>query len=178
MATLMENIADHIYQQRFPALDAAFNQRLFDAFLAQRDGEEVRKTHLFEGRYENIYLERDCCSELSHVLTEAQRAAESITGVTGLSVGFWFNEMPPGHRTLPHTHDDLDELLSGVYYVVTPLDSGNLKIDDEPEPLVVAPEPGKMVFFPPDRVHEVEVNASNHTRLSIGMNFGLRDPGD
>ncbi len=174
----MEKIAEHVFRQRFPALDAAFNQRLFDAFLARRDEPGVRKTHLFEGRYENIYLDRDCCAELSRVLTEAQRTAESIIGAKGLSVGFWFNEMPPGHRTLPHTHDDLDELLSGVYYVMAPPGSGNLKIGDEPDSIVVTPEAGMMVFFPPDRVHEVERNASPDTRLSIGMNFGLRDGED
>ena len=108
------------------------------------------------------------------MLTAAQRTAETITGVAPLSVGFWFNEMPPGYRTLPHTHDDYDELLSGVYYVTVPPRSGNLVIEGGGKPLVVEPEAGKMVFFPPDRPHEVERNESAQIRLSIGMNFGKR----
>ena len=170
----MEKISDRVYQKRFPHLDAAFNQRLMDAFLARKNGPDVRKTHLFHGRYENIYLPRDCCPELPVMLEEARRAAEEIVGVGPLAVGFWFNEMPPGHRTTAHTHDDFDELLSGVYYVVTPADSGNLRIGSGPDQRVVQPEAGKMVFFPPDLVHEVEQNQSTETRLSIGMNFGLK----
>jgi hypothetical protein len=30
------------------------------------------------------------------------------------------------------------------------------------------------VFFPPDVIHEVTENRSLETRLSVGMNFGIR----
>ena len=91
-----------------------------------------------------------------------------------LSVGFWLNEMGPGHVTLAHRHDEDDELVAGVYYVRVPNDSGELLLTHGAISTRVTPGAGQFVFFPPEVLHEVTVNRSAETRLSIGMNFGIR----
>lgn len=80
----------------------------------------------------------------------------------------------PGRAAIDHlhSHDDNDELLSGVYYVAAPPGSGRLLIHAGGPRLAVVPEPGLFVFFPPEIPHEVEVNESQGQRLSLAMNFG------
>jgi ectoine hydroxylase-related dioxygenase (phytanoyl-CoA dioxygenase family) len=70
-----------------------------------------------------------------------------------------------------------DELLSAVYYVEVPEDSGNLVIyekipGEDPRKIEIAPAAGEFVFFKPDVAHEVTRNNSSQSRLSIGLNFG------
>ena len=81
--------------------------------------------------------------------------------------------MPPGSMTTLHTHDDYDELLSGVYYVRVPEDSGDLIIHHASEKIVISPTTGDFIFFNPDTRHEVTRNNSRQHRLSIGINFGV-----
>jgi ectoine hydroxylase-related dioxygenase (phytanoyl-CoA dioxygenase family) len=86
--------------------------------------------------------------------------------------------MPPGATTTLHTHDDDDELLSAVYYVYVPEDSGNLvlyddsKTDSSEKRIEVESRTGDFIFFKPDIRHEVSKNCSTEHRLSIGINFG------
>jgi hypothetical protein len=82
--------------------------------------------------------------------------------------------MPPGAVTTVHSHDDYDELLSGVYYVSVPQNSGNLIIQQQNRQYVITPQQGMFVFFAPDALHEVSENMSAEDRLSIGINFGKR----
>ncbi len=155
----------------------ALNETLLSGFLRLQDEHDVRKTHLFEGRYENIYLNETHIPELTALIETATKAAESILNIQNLRAGYWFNYMPPGSTTTLHTHDDDDELLSGVYYVHVPENSGNLIIhknaqDDARNKIEITPEAGKFVFFKPNAPHEVGKNLSAEHRLSIGMNFG------
>lgn len=47
-----------------------------------------------------------------------------------LGCGFWLNAQGPGQSTSEHTHEELDELLSGVYYLSAPERSGDLILRD------------------------------------------------
>ena len=159
---------------------ALVNANLVAGFLKYQDSPDIRKTHLFDGRYENIYLNEQHIPELVTVITEATQLAEQILHLQNLRTGYWFNYMPPGASTTLHTHDDDDELLSGVYYVAVPQDSGNLIIYDDAdksrsESVEIIPATGQFVFFGPDVRHEVSRNNSREHRLSIGMNFGLAE---
>jgi Putative 2OG-Fe(II) oxygenase len=154
------------------------NSEIFDGFLQQKDNEDIHKTHLFGGRYENIYMTEKHIPQLKILMEEAISHAGQILDVTGLRAGYWFNDMPPGASTTLHTHDDDDELLSAVYYVYVPEDSGNLIIyDDRPESdgkkIEIQSRTGDFIFFKPDVRHEVSKNNSAEHRLSIGINFGL-----
>lgn len=152
------------------------NETITAGFLKHHQGEDVKRTHLFNGRYENIYMNETHIPELNHLRKEACHLANNILGTDSLSAGYWFNYMPAGSITLPHRHDDDDELLSAVYYVKAPEQSGDLIIHTEKEAVRINPEEGMFVFFRPDVVHEVTENLSQQARLSIGINFGIKVP--
>ncbi|WP_297528950.1 2OG-Fe(II) oxygenase [Thiohalobacter sp.] len=149
----------------------AVNRALLAGFLAARDAPDLRRSHWLEGRYENLYVPRQRLPAIEAVLALAVRETQALLGIDfPLRAGFWFNAMEPGQRTLPHTHDDDDELMSAVYYVQVSPGSGDLLLGDPPAR--IEPRAGRMVLFPPDLPHEVTVNRSDRLRLSIGINVG------
>jgi hypothetical protein len=149
------------------------NEKLLSGFLKHYENIDIKRTHLFNDRYENIYLDESHIPEIRNLLNEACTHASYILKQKKLKAGCWFNHMPPNSITLPHSHDDDDELLSAVYYVETPDNSGNLTIRSSDSDTCIKPEAGMFVFFKPDVVHEVSENKSSRDRLSIGINFGV-----
>lgn len=137
-----------------------------------RNDEDLRRTHNLFGRYENVYIDLGRIPEIQPVVTVATHYAKLLLQRKSLKFGFWFNEMPPGTLTSLHTHDELDELLSCVYYVSAASDSGRLLLHLDDETLTIKPRPGLFVLFPPDVPHEVEINRSAEIRLSVAFNFG------
>lgn len=175
----IQNITGSIFKCQ-PTFVDSFNKTLMLSFLNHQDDESVRKTHLFEGRYENIYLNEQHIPELKSLVKEAVKLAEEILNIKNLRAGYWFNHMPPGATTTLHTHDDDDELLSGVYYVKVPENSGNLIIFDKTKnenkgKIEIQSKTGEFIFFKPNAPHEVSKNNSSEHRLSIGFNFGLNE---
>ena len=148
------------------------NPALSAAYYREHNRAEVRRSHHFGGRYENIYVSADRLPELAPVREFALSAAAQMLGRESLHHGFWFNEMQPGQRTTLHTHEEHDELLSAVYYLSCTANSGRLILHDDDALISVTPRPGLLVLFPPDLPHEVEENASDQVRLSIAFNFG------
>ena len=166
-----------IYQKITSKNGCALNDEIMEGFLSQYQRDDIRKTHLFAGRYENIYLTEQHIPALGSLILEATKHAEDILQGKNLRAGFWFNYMPPGSSTTLHTHDDDDELLSAVYYVQAAEHSGNLIIYEklntpDQRKIEITPEAGMFVFFKPDVPHEVSRNNSSQSRLSIGFNFG------
>ena len=161
---------------KFPDADDV-NAAVVSAYLHKLESNEVRKTHLFSGRYENIYIDREEIPALSTLIPFwiASAAAVLKKNPDDMRCGFWFNDMRPGNVTEPHSHDDDDEWLSGVYYLKVPENSGELILHTEEDRLTVRPEVGKLVLFSSSNVHEVSENRSQETRLSIGINFGRVD---
>jgi hypothetical protein len=159
---------------RFAELDeaTAVNAALMAAFAREAADPATRRTHHFGGRYENTYVALERIPELVPVHDFALQAARQLLARTHLRQGFWFNEMHPGQRTTPHDHTGGDELLSGVYYVNCPADSGRLVLHDDEAVITVTPRPGLLVLFPPDLPHEVEEHRGQGTRLSVAFNFG------
>jgi hypothetical protein len=135
----------------------------------------VRRSHLLNGRYENIYVDAQVFPGIETILEQARLFAARLLGVPGgrLRLGWWLNLMQPGDRTLLHTHDDGDELVSGVYYVHAPKASGALMIEEGGKRHVVEPRAGAFVCFRPDLPHEVSENLSGELRISIGFNAGV-----
>lgn len=150
------------------------NEVLMAGFLSHFEDPDIKRTHLFNGRYENIYLDESHIPKLKTLLDEACAQASAILKQENLRARCWFNHMPPGAVTLPHSHDDDDELLSAAYYVEVPENSGNLMIHSkDEETITITPRAGMLVLFKPDVVHEVSENKSQQDRLSIGINFGI-----
>lgn len=159
-----------------------FDQNCFDVnkavvtkFKQLVDDDFEEKTHLFNGRYENLYLAANKIPELEVIINGAKENAAKILNVEkeSLLFGYWLNEMNAGDVTTAHTHDDDDELLSCVYYIKVPENSGNLIITDNNKTTTITPEEGIFVFFSPAILHEVSENKSEDSRLSIAFNFGL-----
>lgn len=163
---------------RFHIDDSALNRALYRGFEVHQNDPGVRRTHLFGGRYENIYLTVEQVPELQRLLDSIHAHAGELLGTTDLRYGLWFNDMPPGAVTTRHTHDNEDELLSCVYYVSVPEDSGDLLLHQDGETTRITPREGDLYFFSPKLEHEVTVNNSDRNRLSIAINFGPRDMED
>jgi len=168
-----------IQMSRLPTAED-INPRIVAAFRDLVAEDFSSRTHFFGGRFENLYLDPERIPEVATLLDYAkacaclilQRAPES------LSLGFWFNAQGPGQETSMHSHDENDEMLSGVYYVHVPKNSGKLVMIDGALSLRVRPKAGSFVFFPPSLPHRVEVNRSEEQRLSIAFNLGpARDEG-
>ena len=101
----------------------------------------------------------------------------------------WANINYPGNSNRPHLHPN--SLFSGVYWIKTPIKSGNLMLYD-PRPGVhttmpnrkegklpsqlwreihYEPKAGRCIMFPAWMWHEVKPNESNDTRISVSFNF-------
>ena len=170
----------NIYHKISSQNSSEINPAIESGFLEHHNDQDIRKTHLFEGRYENIYLNEQHIPALNLLISEALTLAEKILERKNLHAGYWFNYMPPGATTTLHTHDDDDELLSCVYYVNVPENSGNLIIYDDTEDagqnkIEIKSRTGDFIFFKPDVRHEVTKNNSAEFRLSIAFNFGLNN---
>jgi len=102
---------------------------------------------------------------------------------------YWCNINYLGCFNRPHTHPD--SVLSGVYYVNIPKNSGNLifenftthtettyrfvkKYNQYNSPKwAVMPKENLCVLFPSYLIHYVEPNLSNEERISISFNYGF-----
>ena len=147
------------------------HQSIYQSFQQMDSREYDKQSHFFHGRYENIYVDKTKIAQLGvlldHILMEAATYLDVKPAL--IKLGFWFNVMKPGDTTTRHCHDDLDEILSGVYYIHAPAQSGNLLIyTDETE--IITPQDGMLLFFSPALDHEVLRNESSDIRLSIGFN--------
>ena len=156
---------------------AKLNATLYARFLELCGTERVRQSHHFAGRFENTYIDRADIPGIGVLLETVKQHAAGLLGVGAetLKAGFWFNAMEAGHLTTLHHHDENDELLSAVYYIRVPEQSGSLVLHDEDECITVQPEEGKLVMFAPHVPHEVTVNNSGEMRLSVAFNVGPVD---
>ncbi len=169
------------YQRiKLPGNFIEINNRIQKNFLMYSEEKDIKRTHYFNGRYENIYLNEQHIPQLKSLMQQANKFAGAILGIdntNNIKQGYWFNAMPPESTTTLHTHDDDDELLSCVYYVHVPKNSGDLIIHpdhnmQQKTKIKLQPQAGEFIFFKPDIPHEVSKNTSSEHRLSIGINFG------
>jgi 2OG-Fe(II) oxygenase superfamily len=163
-----------IYQELTLREPGKLNASLYARFLELSGSDRIRQTHHFEGRFENIYIKEADIPDIVTVLNMVKQQAGQLLGIAAntLRAGFWFNAMEAGHRTTLHHHDENDELLSAVYYIRVPENSGELILHDDDRKVCIVPQEGKLVMFAPDVLHEVTANLGSGLRLSVGMNIG------
>lgn len=166
----------------YRVLQLADSEHLNEAIRSQyralkaANSPDITHSHYFEGRYENTYVSASVLIGIRPILDIARREAVTFLQSDSIpEVGFWLNEMAPGHVTLAHRHDEDDELLSAVYYIDVPENSGDLVLEQGCATTRIRPQAGMLVLFPPDVLHHVTQNLGTETRLSVGMNFGVRD---
>jgi hypothetical protein len=176
-AYLSENLA--IRHERAEPLEID-NQAILAAFRRLESDPGTEKTHLFHGRYENIYPPRERFPEIEPLLRLVEEKCRDILelGDEQIGIAFWINAMRPGDITTLHTHNDADELLSGVYYLEVPENSGDIVFHSGDARHAFTPRSGDLFLFPPDLPHEVERNNSSSTRLSVAFNVGTRREAD
>lgn len=99
----------------------------------------------------------------------------------------WLNVNGFGAWNALHNHLDTNALLSGVFYVKVPEDSGNIFFYDprflssvgthyqyyypnDGGYFEITPKPNMLLFFPPSLFHMVGPNLTQHERYSIAFN--------
>ena len=102
-----------------------------------------------------------------------------ITGGDSLRLmNIWFNVNTPG--SFNHVHVHPGSLLSGVLWIKTPKRSGDLMFRDPSEMnnyclgvncVAFPPTEGTMILFPSHVPHNVGVNESEETRISLSFNL-------
>lgn len=154
---------------------AAHNPVLTQRVLALAGRADIKRSHFFAGRYENIYLPQAELPQLDFILEAARQQAASMLRLPlqQLRLGFWVNLMQQGEVTQPHTHDDSDELLAGTYYIQAPVQSGKLLLTIAQQRVVITPRAGMFVFFAPEVLHEVTTHNNPSPRISLGFNIGM-----
>lgn len=150
---------------------------LYDRFMELYGTDRIRQSHHFEGRFENLYLQESDVPDIATLLEVVKQQAALVLGVTvaTLKAGFWFNAMNAGQRTSLHHHDENDEMLSAVYYIHVPENSGDLILHDAGNTVRIRPQEGKLVMFAPGVLHEVTAHLGTGLRLSVAMNVGPID---
>jgi hypothetical protein len=163
-----------LYQELILEEPDKLNASLYERFLVLSGTDRIRQSHYFAGRFENIYIDAADIPDIATVLNVVKQQAGQLLGipVDTLRAGFWFNAMEAGQVTAPHHHDENDELLSAVYYIRVPENSGNLVLHDAGRKISIQPQEGKLVMFAPGVLHEVTANLGTGLRLSVGMNVG------
>lgn len=150
------------------------NAKLAEAILKLPDDIFNRRSHLFHGRYENLYIDSSELPGMDIILSEGLSKAAEILKCSkdDLKYGFWLNVMNKGDVTTLHSHDDDDELLSAVYYVQSDEGSAVFHLHSPAEIREVKPVAGRFMFFDPALPHEVTEHLIDTPRISIGINFG------
>lgn len=105
----------------------------------------------------------------------------------------WININKPGDYNVSHNHH---RLMSGVLWIQTPENCGNMNFESPDnynyammyrhidsqiaekqkyfEQYSFVPKEGTMLFFPSSLKHSVDLNQSNHDRISITFNLDQR----
>lgn len=83
----LTSISKNIWQTQ-SRLSVQSNHLIFKQFEDNWQDENVLRTHLFDGRYENIYLNEQHIPELSPLIEEATQLAAEILKVKNLRAGY------------------------------------------------------------------------------------------
>lgn len=104
---------------------------------------------------------------------------------------YWYNVNYYNDYNAPHAHiaqtNDTEEheknILSGCYYLKKPENSGNIVfcsqkqylkgIFEDPLDTIIEVNEGEIILFPSDKMHYVEPNKSNGSRVSLAFNIQL-----
>lgn len=150
------------------------NAAILEQYNKLSQDDSLKRTHFFMGRFENTYISEQQIPAITPVIQLARHYAAQILqeDIEKMKMGFWFNEMHPGHETSLHTHEEYDERLSAVYYIQADSHSGDLIVHQDNEQFKFTPEAGKIILFAPEVPHQVEKNNSDILRLSVALNFG------
>ncbi len=146
--------------------------------------------------YQSNYYERgspkpseDGLGSLERVVDDSyEYVCEYLSNSHGTGVrqtGWWLNINVNDEYNVPHNHGRCD--LIGMYYISAPPRSGRLCLDRNDgssysslydnvtngRRFELEPEEGRLYIFPGHLWHWVEPNLTDHTRISVAINFYL-----
>ena len=155
-----------------------------DLDLFAEKGRLIERSNMAGLQYDN-YLNADLSDAILRTFPRVEGKK-----VNNPSVYMWVNRNPKGARNSRHTHVAFTRniLLSGVYYVKVPKDSGRIRFYDPRNISIlnppdheyyndsttynfVQPVEDMILFFPSWFEHDVEEHKSNEERISIGFNI-------
>jgi hypothetical protein len=138
-------------------------------------------SHKIGGRWENSYLPIEKVPSVRDIVRPARDLAVNLYGEKLVALfeppagidhpPFWFNLSETGDSTGVHNHAR-ESVVSGVYYLEVPIDSGDLFFrSDGEEDFFLVPEAGTVVLFPSELRHGVRMNSSSGKRVSLAFNL-------
>jgi len=136
--------------------------------------------------FEQMVNSREGKNLFGHLIPLLHALADSFFSLVGISpeeiekrsrgLRGWATVHEGGSFHLPHSHPS--HSLSGVYYVRTPPDSGEVIFEDGRGPLPpfdnrirISPVAGDIILFPSWLLHSVMPTIGDETRISIAFNF-------
>ena len=165
----------------YPLIHSRLNKKIIQTLYKNK--KQFYQTHKINGRWENQFLNVRYIPQVKQIFRFACLAAKSFKDIPliipykelGLPINeFWFNISKPGDATAWHNHKN-QSILSGVYYLKVPKNSGNIKfrkrISEDYIEWVVKAEAGKMILFDPTIKHSVPKNRSDENRISLAFNL-------
>ena len=170
-----------LIKEYFPFVPSTLLSSIIEKINQNTD--HIEFSHMINGRWENQYFSFHFIPEVLNILRLACRAGRAITGKSliipnkglGFSADeFWFNIAMPGDATGWHDHKS-DAILSGVYYLDVPKNSGHInfrkRLNNLWNEFYLRSETGKMILFDSKIQHSVTENQSNARRISLAFNM-------
>ena len=170
-----------IFEEYFPSFGIMKCEQIIHTLTENK--KKMVKTHNINGRWENLYLDIHYVPEVKNILLFACRTAKNLIGknvfVPVKELGFpnnefWFNIACKDESTRWHNHKN-GAVLSGVYYLQVPKNSGNITFRQNKGTEVVQwtsiSEKGKMILFDSNIQHCVPANQNHKKRISIAFNI-------
>lgn len=170
-----------IIKQFSPDIDDLSHHEIINAIQANKAN--ITHSHKINGRWENKYLAMEYVPQIKKIFHFACRVGRDIVDrpmvvphkAMGLPIDeFWFNIAKPGDSTGWHDHKER-ALLSGVYYLKVPENSGNIhfrkKIGKRYREWEISSQTGRMILFHSNIEHSVSKNNSKSNRISIAFNL-------
>ena len=137
------------------------------------------RSHWVGGRWENIYINSYLTPSVANLLNRIVSLAGDEYGQNFLIPSqflgyptneYWFNIAQPGDSTGRHNHKD-EAAISGVFYIKVPEKSGELIFFIPGKNKITIPaKEGRMLLFPANLDHAVNVNSSEDVRISLAFN--------
>jgi len=157
----------------------ALNESILSELSASKS--EWSFSHRINGRCENVYAPIRLVPAVRRILSCVHATGTRILGQrtvvphegSGLPFNaYWFNIATPGESTGRHRHTS-DAVLSGVYYLQVPGDSGAIVFSnpDDDTKIEWPPRAGAGLIFPADTFHSVSINRSRSVRISFAFNL-------
>jgi len=172
---------DNVTEQEQFEIEVELNQANFDF----KSGEEygLESDALLTDIGSNIF-QSDQVVKLKEVFEQhLQKYLEDVQStVTDVKVvASWLTKTLKGQSIAPHSHRDKD--ISGVYYVNTNGEDGDLilyspnpvidntKFINSGNMLTIKPKPGQIVFFPSWLLHSTTKNNTDNVRISLAADL-------